>query len=78
MVRRTLRDALYSPDHDVLVFAYTSDTRDPAWKKSSQRAYTFDSVALKLRDQKVKSVVAIAYDVFIHGYTSDIDGNGLP
>lgn len=23
-------------------------------------------------------MVAIAYDVFTHGYTSDIDGNGLP
>eukprot|EP00347_Sterkiella_histriomuscorum_P004030 403362013 len=76
--QKTFRDTITSPDHDVLVYVYTSDMSHQNWKKCSNKAYDFDLVSLKLREAKVKSVLTVAYDVYLEGMNAEIDDMEVP
>ena len=36
-------------------------------------AFDFDTVSMKFRNRKIKSVFLIAYDIFTEGMSADID-----
>ncbi|CDW87719.1 UNKNOWN [Stylonychia lemnae] len=76
--KRSFVNTVTNPDHDILVFVYTSDMQSPNWKKSTQRAYDFDLIALQLRELKIKSVVCAGYDVNVEGMIAEIDDPNVP
>ncbi len=55
------------PDHDTLVFFYSSERHSHAYKKSEKLASFFDTVAMRFEQHQIFSVDFVAYDVYHWG-----------
>lgn len=70
---KNFKDSALSQDLDVVVFVYSSDTKNPSFKACLNWAFDFDTVSMKFRNMKIKSAFLIAYDIFTEGMSPDID-----
>lgn len=75
---KNFKDSALSQDLDVVVFVYTSDKNHESFKRCLNWAFDYDTVSMKFRNMKIKSVFLIAYDIFTEGMSPDIDDSTVP
>jgi len=60
------------------LFIYTSDKANPNWKACNDVAFDYDTVALRFRQLKIKSVVVASFDAALEGIPPELESNEMP